>query len=45
MGYKSRGNWSVGICFEDCKCLQCRRKREEEMLEEKKEIIDNLPQG
>ena len=24
MGFKSRGNFSVGTCFDSCKCIQCR---------------------
>jgi hypothetical protein len=27
MGFKSRGNFAVGTCFDSCQCLQCRKDK------------------
>lgn len=42
MGYKSRGNFSVGTCFDSCKCRQC-RKDDNLVVEKSKRATESLP--
>ena len=27
-GWKTRGNYAIGVCLECCECYQCRKKKE-----------------
>ncbi len=39
MGFKSRGNFSVGTCFDSCQCIQCRKDKTPVQLKGKRDEL------